>query len=55
MAREGEACATELLTANQDLLERLAKLLLEKETIEGDEFLKIVKKFDPSYPASENA
>ena len=55
MTREGEACATELLTANQDLLERLAKLLLEKETIEGDEFLKIVKKFDPSYPAAENA
>ncbi|HUJ90619.1 MAG TPA: hypothetical protein VLX12_10515, partial [Syntrophorhabdales bacterium] len=31
------------LTANKDLLERIAKTLLEKESLEGEELRKIIK------------
>ena len=37
------ADAVQLLTANQEKLDRIAKYLLEKETITGEEFMSLVK------------
>jgi cell division protease FtsH len=55
MAREGEAAATEILGAHPNILERLAQLLLETETVEADEFLRVMNEFESSIPAIENA
>ena len=44
--RKAHARAIEILEANRALMDKLAKHLLEKETITGEEFLKIVKEHD---------
>ena len=38
--------AQEILRANRGLMDELAKFLLEKETITGEEFMKIVREYD---------
>ncbi len=55
MTREGEALATTILNTNQHILERLATILLEKETVEGEEFEIIVDELKPVYPVPETA
>lgn len=40
--RSGERKATEIVTRRKDLLEKIAKTLIEKETIEREEFEKII-------------
>lgn len=44
--KEGEIRAEKILRENRECLEEIVKVLLKKETIEKDEFDKIVKKFD---------
>jgi cell division protease FtsH len=55
MTREGESLATTILKQNDHILNRLAQILLEKETVEGDEFAKVVNKMNPVYPVPEIA
>lgn len=55
MTREGESLAITILETNQHILERLAKILLEKETVEGEEFETIVDELKPVYPVPETA
>lgn len=43
--KEGEIRAEKILRENRECLEEIVKVLLKKETIEKDEFDKIVKKF----------
>ncbi len=43
LVKTAHAKATEIMTANQDKLHELAKYLLEKETITGEEFMSILK------------
>jgi cell division protease FtsH len=55
MTREGEALATTILNTNHHILERLAQVLLESETVEGEAFERIVKTLKPIYPVPESA
>lgn len=43
IVKKGYSTATELLNSHQDKLHELAKYLYEKETITGEEFMKILK------------
>ncbi len=44
--RDAHKRAAEILTENEPLLHELSKYLLEKETITGDEFMKILREYD---------
>ena len=55
ITREGEALAMTILETNDHILERLATVLLEKETVEGEEFEAIVDALKPVYPVPETA
>jgi len=55
MTREGEGLATTILETNQHILEQLSKILLEKETVEGEDFETIVDELKPVYPVPETA
>jgi len=55
MTRAGESLATTILQTNQHILERLAQVLLEEETVEGDSFETIVDALKPVYPVPETA
>ena len=55
ITREGEALAVTILETNHHILERLATVLLEKETVEGEEFETIVDELKPVYPVPETA
>jgi cell division protease FtsH len=55
MTRQGEALATTILETNRHILERLAQVLLEDETVEGDGFEAIVDELKPIYPVLETA
>jgi cell division protease FtsH len=55
ITREGEALATTILRTNHHILERLAQVILEKETVEGEEFETIVDALKPVYPVPESA
>lgn len=47
---EAEQRATELLTTHRDALDRLVALLLEKETIDGNEVYATINPDPPSHP-----
>ncbi|MGB0638629.1 MAG: ATP-dependent zinc metalloprotease FtsH [Myxococcota bacterium] len=55
ITREGESLATTILKQNDHILNRLAQILLEKETVEGDEFEVVVNDLKPVYPVPEIA
>jgi cell division protease FtsH len=55
MTREGEALAFTILRTNKHIVEQLAKILLEKETVEGEEFITIVEELKPVYPVHKTA
>jgi cell division protease FtsH len=55
ITREGEALATTILRTNHHILERLTQVILEKETIQGEEFKTIVDALKPVYPVPESA
>ncbi len=55
MTREGEVLAQTILRQNRHILERLAQVLLESETVEGDKLKKIVEDLHPVYPVPETA
>ncbi len=55
ITREGESLATTILKQNDHILKRLAQILLEKETVEGDEFESVVNDLNPVYPVPEIA
>ncbi len=55
MTRDGEALATTILNTNDHILESLAQLLLDRETVEGEEFEGIVVELKPVYPVPETA
>jgi cell division protease FtsH len=55
ITREGESLATTILKQNDHILNRLAQILLEKETVEGDEFEVVVDDLNPVYPVPEIA
>ena len=44
--RDAHKRAAKILTENEPLLHELSKYLLEKETITGDEFMKILREYD---------
>ncbi len=48
---EADGLARDILRQNMHILERLAELLLEKETVDGAEFEAVVQGLDPVYPA----
>jgi cell division protease FtsH len=54
MAKAAYASAKHILTENRALIDRLVDLLLEQETIEGDEFRKVVREFT-TIPQKHNA
>ena len=55
MTREGEALAMTILDTNDHILESLAQLLLDNETVEGEEFEAVVDALKPVYPVPETA
>ena len=55
ITREGEALANTILDTNHHILEKLAQVILEKETVEGEEFESIVDALKPVYPVPETA
>ena len=52
---EADALAATLLRQNNHILERLANLLLEKETVGGEEFEEMVHRLNPVYPVPQSA
>jgi len=46
MIEEAYSKAKSLLEKNMDRLHAVAKTLMEKETLEADEFMELMKKFD---------
>jgi cell division protease FtsH len=54
MAKAAYASAKAILTDNRALIDRLVDLLLEQETIEGDDFREIVREFT-EIPQKHNA
>jgi cell division protease FtsH len=55
MTREGESMADTILNSNRHILERLAQVLLESETVEGKTFETIVTALSPVFPVPESA
>ena len=55
MTREGESLAITILNQNRHILDKLAQLLLDKETVEGLEFEGVVSGLNPVYPVPETA
>jgi cell division protease FtsH len=55
LLREADALAASVLRQNMHILERLAQLLLEKETVEGAEFEQVVQGLNPVYPVPRTA
>jgi len=55
MTRAGEALATTILRQNRHILDKLAQVLLDKETVEGLHFEDIVSGLDPVYPVPVTA
>ena len=51
----GERWAHEILLANIHILHKVAQLLLEKETIDGEEFQRVVTGLDPVLPEGVGA
>ncbi len=49
--RKAHGKAKEILENNRELMDRLAGFLLEKETITGEEFLKIIREYDQTQNA----
>ena len=47
LIKESYVQATALLTENEDALHEIAEFLISKETITGEEFMKILKKYHP--------
>jgi cell division protease FtsH len=52
---EGEALARSVLRQNLHILEKLAQLLLEKETVDGVELTTLLSGMNPVYPAADRA
>ncbi|MBL8617167.1 MAG: ATP-dependent zinc metalloprotease FtsH [Deltaproteobacteria bacterium] len=52
---EGEALARSVLRQNLHILEKLAQLLLEKETVDGAELSALLSSMNPVYPAADRA
>ena len=52
---EADRLAQSILRQNPTILEGLAQLLLEKETVEGAEFESVVKGLNPVYPVPHSA
>ena len=50
LVMEGDQWATSILTTNIHILHKVAQLLLERETIDGDEFREVVTSLDPILP-----
>jgi cell division protease FtsH len=55
MTRAGEALAETILHQNRHILDRLAEVLLESETVEGEQFRTIVEALHPVYPVPKTA
>jgi cell division protease FtsH len=55
MTREGESLAITILKQNRHILDKLAQILLDKETVEGLEFEGVVSGLNPVYPVPETA
>ena len=47
---EADQLARSILQQNKHILERLAEVLLDKETVEGNEFEDMVSGLEPVYP-----
>jgi cell division protease FtsH len=52
---EADALARSILRQNMHILERLAELLLEQETVQGAEFEEVVQGLNPVYPVPSSA
>jgi ATP-dependent Zn proteases len=52
---EADELARSILRQNIHILERLAQLLLDKETVEGEEFESVVQGLNPVYPVPQPA
>jgi cell division protease FtsH len=52
---EAEALARSVLRQNLHILEKLAQLLLEKETVDGVELTTLLSGMNPVYPAADRA
>ena len=55
LLEQAHALALSVLEQNAHILHRLAQLLLEKETVEGDEFEEVVASLNPIYPVPVTA
>jgi cell division protease FtsH len=55
LLNEADALARSILRQNMHILERLAELLLEQETVEGTEFEEVVQGLNPVYPVPSSA
>jgi cell division protease FtsH len=52
---EGDALARSVLRQNLHILERLSALLLERETVDGDELNELLVSMNPVFPLSQSA
>ena len=52
---EADQLARSILRQNTHILDRLAELLLDKETVEGVEFEEVVSGLNPVYPVPHTA
>jgi cell division protease FtsH len=55
LVETGQRWAKEILIANVHILHKLAQLLLEKETVDSEEFLRVVHGLNPILPESIGA
>jgi cell division protease FtsH len=55
LVQEGYSWAKSILVTNIHILHKVAQLLLEKETVEGEEFSRIVNSMDPVLPEGVGA
>jgi cell division protease FtsH len=55
MVQEGYRIARSILLANIHILHRIAQMLLEKETVEGEEFHSVVASMNPVLPEGAGA
>jgi cell division protease FtsH len=55
LLQEADAMAHSILRQNTHILERLAQLLLEVETVEGRQFEEVVSGLNPVYPVPQTA
>ncbi|MEC8424853.1 MAG: cell division protein FtsH, partial [Myxococcota bacterium] len=52
---EADGLAQSILKQNMHILERLSQVLLENETVEGEEFEEVVQGLNPVYPVPQPA